>query len=450
MKNSDIKILKEFLEIKSVSAQKEFEPEMEKARYFLLNLFTKMGFSTKIIKGNVHDLVFAEKIVNPKAPTVLIYGHYDVQPPDPIAEWKTPPFKPVVRGENIYGRGTSDDKGQIMANIIAGKKLINKFKGQPPINLKYIIEGEEEIGSPSVAVTAKKYAKNLLVCDYLLVSDSEMISENQSTIDISLRGLTYMEIVLEAAKHDLHSGSYGGIAENPAVILSRIIAKLKNNKGKVLIPGFYDDVIKPSASEARDFAKIKVTKKSLTREGEFYLIGGGEPEYSLNDRRWTRPTLDVNGITSGYQGEGSKTIIPAKASAKISMRLVPNQNPDKIAKLFTAYVKKLVPKGLKLAFINHSGSFPYKAPTKDPVFDLAKRCLTKSFGDKAVFDGVGGSIGFVPIMATALKVPCLLIGFGLPGDNIHAPNEHIAISGYLNGINAICELLTEIPKIYAK
>jgi acetylornithine deacetylase/succinyl-diaminopimelate desuccinylase-like protein len=248
----------------------------------------------------------------------------------------------------------------------------------------------------------------------------------------------------------LHSGSYGGVAENPAVILSRIITQLKDISGKILIPGFYDNVVKPTKNELSDFSKIKTSKKLLKEEGEFFKVGGGEEKFSLNERRWTRPTLDINGLTSGYQGDGSKTIIPAKASAKISMRLVPNQDPKKIANLFKKYVKDITPKDVVLNITEHSGAYPYKAPTTDPVFDIAKESLTEVFGNKTVFNGVGGSIGFVPIVAQKLKVPCVMIGYGLPTDNIHAPNEHILLDNFLGGIRATAGLLEKIPTIYVK
>lgn len=439
---SKIELLKKFLEIKSVSSQNEFNSEMETARHFLAKIFTDNGFKTKILKGEMHDLVYAEKFIGKDKPTVLIYGHYDVMPVDPIDEWRTNPFTPTIKDGKIFARGTSDDKGQIMANIIAGLEEL-------PVNLKYVVEGEEEIGSISIEKIAEKYS-DLLSCDYMIVSDSEMLEDGTPTIDINLRGLTYMEITLRSALHDLHSGSYGGVAENPAIILSRIISKLKSDNGKVLIPGFYDDVVLPNPKERNDFESVPVSKSSLKNEGEFYVIGGGENKFSLNIRRWARPTLDVNGLTSGYQGDGSKTIIPAKASAKISMRLVPNQDPEDIAKKFTKYVKSLVPKGMIIEVQNLSGTLAYKAPTSDPVFGLAKKCLTKSFGKEAIYDGVGGSIGFVPIVAKKLNVPCLLIGFGKPSDNIHAPNEHIDLNSFLNGIKAITELLNNIPTIYDK
>jgi acetylornithine deacetylase/succinyl-diaminopimelate desuccinylase-like protein len=444
MKRESTDSLVEFLKIKSISTQKEFRPDMEKARRYLIVLFEKMGFKTRTLKGKNHDAVFAQKITDKTNPTVLIYGHYDVQPPDPIEEWKTKPFEPVLKNGKIWARGASDDKGQLMAHIMAIKKLNDLTEGKLPINVKFIIEGEEEIGSISIGDIVKKYAQDLLKCDYLFVSDSEMLGLGKPTIDISLRGLAYMEIELVSAKHDLHSGQFGGVAENPAVVLSRVITKLKSEEGKILIPGFYKDVKKPSAKELKDFRSIKVSRESLKSEGGFYSIGGGEADFSLNERRWVRPTLDVNGLTSGYQGEGSKTIIPAKASAKISMRLVPDQNPEEIAKIFKSYVKKLIPADFKLRVIYHSGSLPYKAPTDNNIFNLTKECLSKAFGDQTVYDGVGGSIGFVPIVVNKLKVPCLLIGFGLPTDNVHAPNEHLPLVNYLNGIDAMFDLYSHI------
>lgn len=442
MKDKNIELLKEFLKIKSISALDLNKPDMKKAREYLAKLFKSNGFKVTILKGIKHDLVFAEKFVDPNKPTVLIYGHYDVMPVDPLNEWKTKPFEPVFKSGQIFARGASDDKGQIMANISAGLK-------NSSVNLKYIIEGEEEIGSISIENIAMKY-KKLLSCDYMIVSDSEMLEDGTPTIDINLRGLTYMEISIKTAKHDLHSGAYGGIAENPAIILSNIISKLKSKEGKVLIPNFYKDVIKPPKTILNDFNSVPVSKTSLMEEGEFYLIGGGEPSFTLNERRWARPTLDVNGLTSGYQESGAKTIIPSTASAKISMRLVPNQDPLKIEKLFTKYVRSLTPKGVELKVKSLSGSYSYVAPINNPVFKIAKECLTKNFGKKCIFDGVGGSIGFVPIVAKELNVPCLLIGFGKPSDNIHAPNEHISLNNYLKGINAIERLLDVIGSKYAK
>jgi len=408
---------------------------MEKARRYLVDLFKSLGFKTKILKGKKHDAVFAELTTNDLRPTVLIYGHYDVQPPEPMDEWKTPPFEPTIKGDEIYARGSMDNKGQHMIHIMTVKKLLEEKK-KLPVNFKFIIEGEEEVGSTSIETFAKKYSKNLLKCDYLMVSDTGM-RKGQPSIDIGLRGLVYTEVSLQTASHDLHSGEYGGIAENPANLLAHLISKLKDESGKVLIPHFYDNVAKLSKRQLQEIKKITKAKEDLIKEGELLGVGGGEERYSFGERKWTQPTLDVNGIWSGYMGEGSKTIIPAKASAKISMRLVPYQDNDKIYTLFEKYVKTLVPKFVKLEVIRHADCLPYIAPTNDPVFDLMKQSLKKYFGKEPIFKRVSGSIGFVPIMAKALNVPCLMVGFALPGDNAHAPNEHFSLTNYYKGIEVM-------------
>lgn len=436
-----------FLEIESVSTQDKYKKEMGKARHFLTDLFKNLGFETKILKGKRHDAVFAQKLVDESSPTVLIYGHYDVQPPEPLDEWKTPPFKPTVKGDKLYARGSTDMKGQLMIHVMAIKKLLEK-EGKPPINVKFIVEGEEEIGSVSVEALAKKYAKSLLSADYLIVSDSQMPEKGQPSIDTSLRGLVYAEVEITSAGHDLHSGQFGGVAENPAIVLARMVSKLKNEDNKIKITGFYDNVVKPSENELSDFKNAKIAKKKLKKEGDLYSIGGGEENYSLNERRWSRPTLDVNGIWSGYTGEGSKTIIPAKASAKISMRLVPNQNPDKIFKLFKKYIKEIAPKSVKITKIkNLAGAYTYKAPTEHSVYSLAKESLKKSFGKKPLFTALGGTIGFVPVVAEAIDAPCLLIGFGLPDENLHAPNENFSIKNYYKGIETMTHFYQNLPSI---
>lgn len=432
--------LMEILKIKSISTQNEHLPDMKRAREFLVKIFSEMGFKTKILKGKRHDLVFAQRMENPKFPTILIYGHYDVQPPEPLEEWKTEPFVPTIKAGILFARGATDNKGQFMVHVNAVKQI----KG---LNFKFLIEGEEEIGSISIESITRKYGKKLLKSDYIIVSDSEMLAGGTPCIDIGLRGLTYTEIFLETAKHDMHSGQFGGLVENPANALSNIISRLKDSNGKVLIPRFYDSVILSTKGELKDFNSIKVTPEQLAKEGSFFKIGKGENNFNLNERRWTRPTLDVNGLTSGYQGEGSKTIIPAKASAKISMRLVPNQNPEKIYNLFVKYVRTLIPKTLKAKFIMHAGALPYKSPATDPVFALMKTCLKKVLKKEAVFTGVGGSIGFVPIMANALKVPCVMVGWGLPDENLHAPNEHFSLDNFYKGIEVMKEFYATLPKL---
>jgi acetylornithine deacetylase/succinyl-diaminopimelate desuccinylase-like protein len=435
--------LKHFLQIQSISTQTSYAKDMQEARHFLLDTFKDMGFATRILKAKKHDAVFAQKIVDPKLPTVLIYGHYDVQPPDPIDDWDHFPFEPKVVKNAIFARGATDNKGQIMVHIMAVKTLLEEDK-KLPINFKFIIEGEEEIGSISVSEIARKYAKDLLKCDYIMVSDSEMLSKSQPAIDISLRGLVYTEIRIDTSKHDLHSGQFGGVAANPAQILSEIIAKLKDSEGRIKIPKFYDHVLPPTKEELKDYSLAKITNDQLKKEGGLYALGGGEDWYSLNERRWSRPTLDVNGMVSGYIEEGSKTIIPASASAKISMRLVPNQDPKLIFEQFAKYVKSLTPKGVKITIKNYADALPYKSPTTDPVFAKVKLAMKKSFGKTPIFQGVGGSIGFIPVLANALQVPSIMIGFGLPDDNLHAPNEHFDLGNYYKGIAAMVDLYTHL------
>lgn len=427
--------------------QEEYLPEMERARMFLKDLLLDMGFEVQILKAKKHDAVFGQKIVDAKLPTVLIYGHYDVQPPEPLEEWKSPPFEPTIRGNKIFARGATDDKGQLMVHLMATKKLIENFGNQVPVNIKFIIEGEEEIGSISVAELAKKYSKNLLKADYIIVSDGEMYKKDHPSIEISLRGLVYAEVFLETAEQDLHSGQYGGVAENPAVVLARIITQLKDSHNRILIPRFYDNVIQPTQDELKDYEILATTPEKIMQEGKLFDIGGGEDWYSLNERRWSRPTLDVNGIVSGYTGEGSKTIIPAKASAKISMRLVPNQDPSTIFAEFERFIHKIAPKNVKIKVINHSGALPYKSPTSHPIYQIAKQTLENTFGNKVVFIGVGGSIGFIPVLTQELGIPALLIGFGLADENLHSPNEHFDLENFNKGIEAMVKLYTRVQHI---
>ena len=437
--------LLESLRIPSVSTQHEYRKDMEKMRVYLIKLFSSLGFQTKILKGNKHDAVFAELTTHRSLPTVLIYGHYDVQPPDPLDEWKSPPFKPVIRQGEIYARGVADNKGQHMIHIMALRKLLSNDQ-KLKVNFKFLIEGEEEIGSVSIESLAKKYAKNLLKCDYLMVSDTAM-SKGQPGIDIGLRGLVYTEISIKTAKHDLHSGVYGGISENPVNLLSHLISKLKDGKNRILIPGFYNDVANINADELKNIKLIQITKEKLIKEGGLFNIGGGEIKFSLGERKWTQPTLDVNGIWGGYQEEGSKTIIPAKAGAKISMRLVPNQDNDRIYNYFEKYVRSLLPKWVKVEIIRHADCLPYIAPVDHPIFGQMRNSLKKVYGKEPIYKRVSGSIGFVPIMAKALNVPVLMVGFCLSGSNIHAPNEHLNLENYFKGIEVMTDFYTNLDKV---
>jgi acetylornithine deacetylase/succinyl-diaminopimelate desuccinylase-like protein len=419
--------LTDFLSIPSISTLPEHLSDMARCRQFISEFLQKLGFSVQELPGVKHPAIFAELITQPSNPTVLIYGHYDVQPADPIESWITPPFTPTIKGDKLYARGATDDKGQIAVHLLAAKQLIEKFGRNLPINFKFYIEGEEEIGSNSITDHVQKYSQ-LLQADYLIVSDTEMPEVGTPAIHVSLRGLVYTEIRLTTADHDLHSGQFGGVAPNPAIWLAALITKLKAEGNKILIPHFYDDVINPTPEELSDFKILEPTEATIMSEGSQYWVGGGEREYLLNERRWSRPTLDVNGFLSGFTGEGSKTIIPNTAMAKISMRLVPNQNPSKIFANFKSYVESLAPKHAKLEVIHHADCLPYKAPLSHPVFNLAKKCLSEAFQKPTVYFATGGSIGAIPVLTTALNnIPCLMIAVGNADDNLHAPNEFIRI-----------------------
>lgn len=444
-KQNSLDSLKHFLTLQSISTDLNYLGEMQKTRHFLKDLLINLGFEVKFLKGVKHDAVFAERITDSSLKTVLIYGHYDVQPPDPLNEWLTPPFEPTIKNKKLSARGATDNKGQILIHIMAVKELIDKLGHKNlPCNFKFIIEGEEEIGSLSVESFAKNYSKDLLFCDYLFVSDGELLNGKDPAIEISLRGLLYTEVSIQTSKHDLHSGIFGGVAENPAQILCEIISKLKNS-GKIQIPNFYKEVIHPSQKELKDYKALKISKQEIIKEGGLFGLSQGEKEFTLNERRWSRPTLDVNGFISGFTLEGAKTIIPSKASAKISMRLVPNQNAEKIFKDFKKFILKNTPKGCKSTITLHSSALPYKAPTDHPIFENMKKSLKKVFKKDAIFLGVGGSIGFIPVITKSLKVPAILVGFGSVGV-MHTPNEYISVDNFYKGIETMTDFYKSLSK----
>ncbi len=406
-----------------------------------------MGFTTQTLTAQTHDLVYASLISDPSRPTVLIYGHYDVQPAGAPSQWTTPAFTPSIRKGRIYARGASDNKGQLAIHIQAVKELQQKFAGQKlPINIKFAVEGEEEIGSPSIESLVSRYPDNFS-CDYVFLSDTEMVSEDHPAIDISLRGVMDLEITLQTGSHDLHSGQFGGIAPNPAFILSDILSGLKSGSGRINIPGFYSNIVPLTAKETADFKRLEPLQSNLLKEGHFYYITKDDPRVSLNRRRWSEPTLDITGLDSGYTGHGTKTIIPNTATAKLSIRLVPNQDPLKIYSGLVKYLNRLIPKRCVYSVNYYPVVLPYKAPSIHPIYQLAKDCLRASFQNPAVFTGQGGSIGFVPALAAKLQVPCVLIGFGLPDDNVHAPNEFLSLSNYFKGISSLVQIYSQLPNL---
>ncbi len=427
--------LLEFLRIPSVSTKSEHKPDIERAARWVADKLRAAGVDTvEIVPTKMHPLVYGEAMHAPGKPTVLFYGHYDVQPPEPLELWTSPAFEPTVRDGNLYARGTADDKGQVHIHLKALESL-QKAAGRLPVNVKVLIEGEEEVGSESLwgFVTQNKQR---LKADALVVSDTAMIARGVPSITYGLRGLNYYQIEITGPAQDLHSGVFGGAVPNPLNILCELFAKLHDKNFRVAIPAFYKDVAPLSRAERRALNALPWDEKDFRK-----TVGApglcGEKGYSIIEQLWCRPTLDLNGIWGGYTGEGSKTVIPSVAHAKFSTRLVPNQNPEKISRILEQHIRRLLPKTVKCKFELLSTGKPWVAPYKHPIFRAAQQALEKGFGKKAVFIREGGSIPFVTQMHDTFEVPCVLIGFGLPDENAHAPDEHIALENYFGGIKAV-------------
>jgi acetylornithine deacetylase/succinyl-diaminopimelate desuccinylase-like protein len=425
----------EFLRIPSVSAKTEHKPDIERAARWVADKLRAAGFHfVEIVPTNLHPLVYAESLEAPGKPTILFYGHYDVQPAEPLELWTSPAFEPSVRNGNLFGRGTADDKGQVHIHLKALESL-RDVEGKLPINVKVLIEGEEEVGSVSLWDYVQKN-KEKLKADALVVSDTSMLAKGVPSITYGLRGLNYYQIELTGPARDLHSGVYGGAVPNPLTILTELFAKLHDKDFRVAIPGFYDDVVKLSAAERKSLNALPWKKKDFEK-----AVGApgyiGEKGFTIVEQLWGRPTLEINGIWGGYTGEGAKTVIPSKAFAKFSTRLVPKQDPGKIAKLVEKHIRKLLPNTVVCKFEVLSKGKPWTAPFHAPIFSKAQAALEKGFGKRAVFIREGGSIPFVTQMHDTFRVPCVLIGFGLPDENAHAPDEHLALENYFGGIKAI-------------
>lgn len=435
----------DFLRIPSVSAKSEHKPDIQKGARWVADNLRAAGFkSVEIVPTNLHPLVYAESLEAPGKPTVLFYGHYDVQPAEPLDLWTTPAFEPSVRNGNLFARGTADDKGQVHIHLKA-LECLQKVEGKLPINVKVLIEGEEEVGSVSLWDYVQKN-KEKLKADALIVSDTSMLGKGVPSITYGLRGLNYYQIELTGPARDLHSGAYGGAVPNPLTILTELFAKLHDKNFRITIPGFYDGVAKLSKAERKSLNSLPWKKKDFEK-----AVGApdyfGEKGFSIVERLWTRPTLELNGIWGGYIGEGAKTVIPSKAFAKFSTRLVPNQDPHKIAKLVEKHVRKLLPKAVQCKFEVLSTGKPWSASFHAPIFKKAQQALEKGFGKKAVFIREGGSIPFVTQMHDTFKVPCVLIGFGLPDENAHAPDEHIALENYFGGIKSIAHFYQDLATL---
>jgi acetylornithine deacetylase/succinyl-diaminopimelate desuccinylase-like protein len=433
--------LKDFLRIPSISTLPEHKDDCRKAAQLLLSELSRIGMqNARLIETEGHPLVYADWLHASGKPTVLVYGHYDVQPVDPIDEWLSPPFEPTERNGNLYARGAVDDKGQVWAQVKALESLL--AGGNLPLNVRVLFEGEEEVGGEGIANYVASKPANLKA-DFALVSDTELFAPGLPTLCVGLRGMIYTEIEVRSAKSDLHSGMYGGAAPNSFVSLAQIIAKLKDESGRILIPGFYDGIIPPSPEELAAWKSLPFDEEEYRKAevGSRKLVG--EPGYSVIERTWARPTLDVHGMPGGFIGAGAKTVIPAKAQAKVSMRLVPGMVPAKAFELYKSYVEKIAPDGVDVDIrLIHSGD-PCLIPVNNPYIQAATHALKEVWGKDTVFIRSGGSIPIVGDFDRHLGLPSVMMGFGLPDDQIHAPNEKFNLKNFELGIRSLIRFLEE-------
>lgn len=433
----------DFLRIPSISASTENREDMRRAADWLAGSMRAAGLDATIESTAGHPIVVGEwRGAGPDAPTVLIYGHYDVQPVEPLELWTTPPFDPQVRDGKVFARGAVDDKGQLFMHVKALEAQL-KTDGALPVNVVILAEGEEEVGSPNLVPFVEKH-RDRLRADYVVISDSGMFAPGLPTIGVSLRGLAYFEIHVTGPAGDLHSGSYGGAVINPATALCRMIAALHDENWHVTIPGFYDDV-DPAEDFRREIRKLPFDDETWRSETGAPTLGG-EAGYSTLERLWIRPTVEVNGLLSGYTGEGAKTVLPAKAMAKVSCRLVPSQDPERVNRLFIDHVKRLAPEGVKVDVRPLHGGLPWKAKLGGKLVAAAATALKKAFGRDVVYAGEGGSIPIVSDFERVLGAPVLLMGFGLPGENAHAPNEWFSLENFEKGMHAVIDLEQELGR----
>ncbi len=433
--------LSELLRIPSVSADSQFAPDVRRAADWLVQHLKSFGLSVEQIETPGHPLVYAETPPVPGAPVALIYGHYDVQPPDPLDQWISPPFEPTVRDGNLYARGATDDKGQMLTHIKSVQSWLATV-GKLPLQVKILIEGEEEVGSEHLETYIAKNKKKL-ACDCVVISDTAQFARDIPAITYGLRGIAYYEVHLTGPNQDLHSGVFGGAVTNPANTLHKMLAALIDDQGRIQLPGFYDDVAPLSERERQEFSELPFDeaefKKMLNVEGLT-----GETGYSTLERRWARPSFDVNGLWGGYQGEGAKTVLPASAAAKFSFRLVPDQDPKKITASLRKFLEPLVPPGIQMKLIDYHGAPGIAMPLDSPYLEAAADAIETGFGRRPVFIREGGSIPIVNTFAEQLDADVLLLGWGQNDDNLHSPNEKFSLTDYHRGIRASAALWQSI------
>jgi acetylornithine deacetylase/succinyl-diaminopimelate desuccinylase-like protein len=440
--------LTDFLRIPSVSTKPDHARYMKECAEWLHWELDNIELDAKVMPTGGHPIVLAKNAHKSGRPTVLIYGHYDVQPPEPLDLWTTPPFEPTVRNGAVYARGACDDKGQVWAHVqaLSAWQRQGKDGGSGlPINVTFLIEGEEEVGSENLERFVHEH-RDELRADIAVISDTNQFAPGVPAVTYGLRGLCYMEVFLTGPDHDLHSGLYGGAVPNPANVLCELLGSLHDQNGRVTLPGFYDDVVPLTAAEREAWRKLPFDEREFAA-GLGLAEGSGEAGYSSLERKWARPTLDINGLTSGYQGPGAKTVIPSKASAKVSMRLVANMDPAKIQATFEKALRERCPKNVKIEFKQHGLSGPVLVPVDGPATRLAAEALEIGFGRKPTFMREGGSIPVVGLIKRELGIDTLLVGFGLPDDRIHSPNEKFALDSLHNGTRTAAALYEKLAML---
>lgn len=443
---SDLDLLFDFLRFRSVSTKPDCAPQMRACAEWLCSLLQHGGFKAEVAETGGHPAVLARGPEAPGKPTVLIYGHYDVQPEEPLRQWTSPPFEPVIRNKRIFARGATDNKGQILAHILGATQLL-RDEGSLPVNLIFLIEGEEEVGSTQLDDLIRA-RRNDLRCDIIAISDTGMVAEGYPTLTQSLRGIAAMEVIIRGPATDLHSGIFGGAVMNPATALVRLLASLHDDKGRIAVPGFYDDVVKPDAATREALAALPVSESDYQRETGVLLLSGEEGFSSL-ERVGIRPTAEINGLTSGYQGEGTKTVLPSTASAKLTFRLVPNQKPDRVLNLVEIHLQNLLPPGVEMEIIRGHGGMPYVIDVRSPWCAAALRALEETFGRTPALMREGGSIPIVQTLRDLLGSDTLLLGLAAPDCKAHAPDENFPIENFEAGIRLHRNLLRELAATVA-
>jgi len=436
--------LKAFLAIPSISALPQHAGDVKRCADWCADEMRRIGMqNVRLVETPGNPVVYGDWLGAPDAPTILFYGHYDVQPVDPLNLWESPPFEATVRDGEIYARGSADDKGQVFMHFKAIEAHL-KQNGKLPVNMKIILEGEEEVGSVNLDNFIRDH-RSELGADVVVISDSPMFARGVPSICYCLRGLVYFQIDLRGSSTDLHSGSFGGAVVNPAFALSQILAQMKDRSGRIKIPGFYDDVVALQEEERKAWASLPFNEKAYRKDFGIPKVFG-ETGYTTLERTWARPTFEVNGLLSGFTGEGAKTVLPAVAMAKVSMRLVPNQTPDKIAELFEAYLRDVAPRTVELKVTRMHGGKPWMTSYDNPYVQAAGRAIERGFGRKPVFTREGGSIPVVSTFQEELGLPSVLFGVGLPDENAHAPNEKLDVANFHGGIISSAFLYEEIAK----